>query len=235
MINNAIFQEKIKMRESASRHPKTPGLLSKMSSETTKLSDEHYGGKPGCMYRLKCVVNAVSSLVLIACGIALCAIGWRTHGAPMHLGHGSISLCGGVLLLLALPPVMTLLNWVNMHWDYHEASARQARWELEHQVEQTDVRPTSSHESTDTTIVQIVEDGLGADVESLPPPLPLPKKPGHETVTVTQTELIKVQMDGNPLDGWDGKGLPSFLDQVPLDKVGQLRYSGPDETIQIPP
>ena len=110
----------------------------KMSSIETRHSAEHLGGKPGPMYRFKCVLNSASSLVFLACGIALVAIGWHPHNAPMHLGHSSVALCGGVLLLLAIAPLMTLLNWVNMHYDYHEPTAEQARWELEHTVE-TDI------------------------------------------------------------------------------------------------
>ena len=84
------------------------------------------------LYATKVAVNAFSSFVYLACGIALIVVS-NVALAPLegtiklNLGSYSVGLCGGVLLLFTFMPILTLLNWVNMHKDCHEPTARQAR------------------------------------------------------------------------------------------------------------
>ena len=179
----------------------------------------------GPVFMIKCAINLVVALTLFCCGVSLVSIGWRTHAAEMWLGQSSVSLAGGILILLSIPPLLTLLNWANMHNNLHKPTASQARWELDHSAEPR----KSLASSTDTTMVEVGPDAVGTDVESLPPLMPVPKKVGKEMLTATETEQIQVTMDGNPLDRWDGKGLPSLLELVPIDSVGQIRYSEADE------
>ena len=181
-------------------------------------------GRNGPVYKIKCGINLLAALTLFCCGVSLVSIGWKTHAAKMWLGQSSVSLAGGILIFLSIEPLLTLLNWVNMHNDCHQPTASQARWELDHAAEPR----KSLASSTDTTIVEVgLEDG--DEVESLPPPMPVPKKVGQEMLRTTETEHIQVAMDGNPLDKWDGKGLPSLLELVPINSVGQIRYSEADE------
>ena len=184
-------------------------------------------GSNGPLYVIRCIVNFVAILILFCCGVALVSIGWRTHAAQMWLGHSSVSLAGGILILLSIDPLLTLLNWVNMHNNYHEPTASQARWELDHSAEPR----KSLASSTDTTVVEVrLEDGdVSFSNESLPLPIPVPKMAGQEMLRATKTEHIQVAIDGNPLSRWDGKGLPSLLELVPIDSVGQIRYSEAEE------
>ena len=182
-------------------------------------------GRNGPVYMIKCSINLLAALTLFCCGVSLVSIGWKTHAAKMWLGQSSVSLAGGILILLSIDPLLTLLNWVNMHNDYHKPTASQARWELDHSAEPR----KSLSSSIDTTNVEVgLEDSY--EVGSLPPPpMPVPNKVGQEMLRTTKTEHIQVAMDGNPLGKWDGKGLPSLLELVPLDSVGQIQYSEADE------
>ena len=59
--------------------------------------------------------------------------------------------------------------------------------------------------------------------------MPVPKKVGQERLRASDTEHIQVAMDENPLHRWDGTGLPSLLEMVPINSVGNIRYSEANE------
>ena len=143
-------------------------MSTEVKMERTEMETKREGNK-GPVFKIKCGINLLAVLILFCCGVALVSIGWRTHGAPMWLGPSSVSLAGGILILLSIPSLLTLLNWVNMHNDYHEPTASQARWELDY----LDEPRKSLASSTDTTIVEV---GLEDGDESLPSAMPVPKK-----------------------------------------------------------
>ena len=163
-------------------------MSTEVKMERSEMKKKREGNK-GPVFRIKCAINLVAALTLFCCGVALVSIGWRTHGAPMWLGPSSVSLAGGILILLSIPSLLTLLNWVNMHNDYHKPTASQARWELDHSAEPR----KSLASSTDTTV------GLEDGDESLPSAMPVPKKVGQEMLKATKTEHIQVAMERNPL------------------------------------
>lgn len=52
-----------------------------------------------------------------------------------------------------------------------------------------------------------------------------PVNPGQENLKVVDTEDLKVALIRNPVAKWDGRDMDSLLKQIPLGRMGQLRYS----------
>ena len=77
----------------------------------------------GCLYTTKVGVNVLTFLAFLGCGIALLVL------PPEDFKSGqkadSLLACGGAVVVLSFIPIIALLNWTNMHKDFHKATARQ--------------------------------------------------------------------------------------------------------------
>ena len=51
------------------------------------------------------------------------------------------------------------------------------------------------------------------------------KPPDHESVKVVDIEDFRVSARRNPVTRWDGKDMDSLLQQIPLSRIGHLRYN----------
>ena len=51
-----------------------------------------------------------------------------------------------------------------------------------------------------------------------------PLNPGEETLRFVDMEDLKVAMARNPMVRWDGRDMDSLLAQIPLARMGQVRY-----------
>ena len=69
-----------------------------------------------------------------------------------------------------------------------------------------------------------IQSSLSDDDKGTPSPLQEPVNPGQEILKVGDTENLKVALIRNPVARWDGRDMDSLLEQIPLSRMGQLRY-----------
>ena len=88
--------------------------------------------KKGHYYAVKLLVNVLTIGILLLGGIILMIL--PVSNFPRL---DPVDDLGGAILLMLMVPLLTLLNYLNLHGDYVLCAAEQARWELEWETVQS--------------------------------------------------------------------------------------------------
>ena len=93
----------------------------------------------GALYVGKLAINFVAFIGMIIAGIVTIVAGVQATNVDtgmLRVRTTSIFIVGALLIVVSFTPLLTALNWINMHRSsesrraYSERAARQARWEL---------------------------------------------------------------------------------------------------------
>ena len=93
----------------------------------------------GALYVGKLAINFVAFIGMIIAGIVTIVAGVQATNVDtgmLRVRTTSIFIVGALLIVASFTPLLTALNWINMHRSsksrraYSERAARQARWEL---------------------------------------------------------------------------------------------------------
>merc|ERR1719394_515648 len=114
-----------------------------------------------------------------------------------RLNSLSMSLCGAILLILALAPGTAAILLINLEKPIYKAGARQAKFELSPPMEEEEITPILKEEKKEELVMEAPE----IVIESQ----------SNEVRKDIKTETI-IQEIPNPFNTWRGRSLSSLLD-----------------------